>query len=228
MPFLCQLTSRNWNVKMIDLYTWNTPNGRKAAIMLEELGVPYLIKPINISTGEQKEASYTTINPNGRIPAIYDHDNQNRVFESGAILIYLAEKHKRFIPSEPKQKAEALGWLFWQASGLGPIVGQFNHFNSLNESNNYSLARFRDESLRLLTVLNKHLAQNKYIAGNEYTIADIINYTWVDTAFNGALNQNSEFQKMFEATNEWKNKLAQRPAVVTAIDKLSTLNTSKY
>lgn len=213
---------------MIDLYTWNTPNGRKAAIMLEELGIPYSIKPINISTGEQKEASYTTINPNGRIPAIYDHDSQNRVFESGAILIYLAEKHKRFIPSELKQKAEVLGWLFWQAGGLGPIVGQFNHFNSLTESNNYSLARFRDESLRLLTVLNKHLAQNRYIAGNEYTIADIMNYTWVDTVFKGGLNQNGELQKIFEATSEWKNKLSKRPAIVSAIDKLSALNTSKY
>lgn len=213
---------------MIDLYAWNTPNGRKVAIMLEELGVPYAIKAIDITKGEQKQPAYININPNGRIPAIYDHLEQTRVFESGAILVYLAEKNGRFLPHQASQKAEVMSWLFWQSSGLGPMLGQFNHFNAQEKSQVYACDRFKGESLRLLSVLNKQLENKSYVAGNEYSIADIMNYSWVETAYKALLKSEPISVDQFSGLMAWKNRLAKRSAIIAAHEKLSNLSTNKY
>jgi GSH-dependent disulfide-bond oxidoreductase len=171
---------------MIDLYTWNTPNGQKVSIMLEEIGLPYQIFPINIAQGEQHSESFLAINPNGKIPAIIDRsvEGGQRVFESGAILIYLAEKVGKLLPVNGGDRAEALAWTFWQVGGLGPMIGQWGHFSrSAPEKIPYAINRYLDESVRLLNVLNSHLNNRTFIA-DDYSIADIMNYTWASSGLN--------------------------------------------
>jgi GSH-dependent disulfide-bond oxidoreductase len=144
----------------IELYTANTPNGQKPAIMLEEIGLPYQISPVNISQGEQHTDTFLAINPNGKIPAIVDRSvaGGQRVFESGAILIYLAEKSGKLLSSDSKNRSEVLAWTFWQVGGLGPMIGQWGHFSrSAPEKISYAINRYLDESVRLLNVLDSHL-----------------------------------------------------------------------
>jgi glutathione S-transferase len=165
---------------MIDLYTWTTPNGRKVSIALEEMGLPYDTHPIELKTGAQKSPAFLKINPNGRIPAIVDRDEGDfAVFESGAILIYLAEKSGLFLPSEKKARSVVLQWLMWQMGGLGPMHGQANvFFRYFPEKIPSVIARYQGETMRLLGVMNTRLAETEFLAG-DYSIADIACWPWV-------------------------------------------------
>lgn len=226
---------------MLDLYTWNTPNGRKATIMLEEIAQPYTLKPIDIGTGAQKEPDFLHINPNGRIPALYDHETGARVFESGAILVYLAEKFPAgaaLLPRTPVERAEVLSWTYWQTGGLGPMLGQYNHFSSLNTDSPttqnglpyvpYAQQRFKDESLRLLNVLNEHLQENAFLGGRHYSIADIMNFPWVSAALNTLAPQAAPTFKYLNALLSWHRAIAARPAVKNGFQRLTDLSQSRY
>jgi len=164
---------------MIELFTAPTPNGMKIRIALEELGLPYSIRGIDFSKLEQKEDWYLKLNPNGRVPTIVDHDNGEAVWESGAILIYLAEKTGRLMPTEGMGRIRVIEWLMFQMSGLGPMMGQANvFFRYAPEKIPYAIDRYQREGKRLLTVLDTQLAANEYIAGAEYSIADIATWPW--------------------------------------------------
>ena len=164
---------------MIDLYTAATPNGHKVSITLEELGLPYTVRAIDLSSGAQKAPWFTAINPNGRIPAIVDRGNDDfAVFESGAIMLYLAERTGRLIPADEKGRSRVVQWLMFQMGGLGPMMGQANVFaRYFPEQIPAAIDRYRRESRRLLEVLDRHLADRDYLAG-DYSIADIANFTW--------------------------------------------------
>ena len=169
---------------MIELYTWNTSNGRKASIMLEELGVPYNVHPIDIGKDAQFTPEFTRINPNQKIPALVDTDGPGgqpvTVFESGALLMYLGEKFGKFFPQEPRKRLEVIQWLMFQMSAVGPIFGQVHHFKrSAKEQVPYALKRFGDECRRIYGVLNGRLAEHPFLAADEYTIADIATWPWV-------------------------------------------------
>ena len=163
---------------MIDLYTWTTPNGRKVSILLEELGLDYEVHPINIGQGDQKTPEYLKISPNNKIPAIVERDTGFALMESGAIMLYLAEKHGRFIPSDPLQKARVVEWLMWQMGGFGPMLGQAHHFLHFNPGKaEYAETRFRDEAARLYGVLNTRLEGRDYVC-DDYSIADMAIWPW--------------------------------------------------
>jgi GSH-dependent disulfide-bond oxidoreductase len=199
---------------MIDLYTWNTPNGQKVSIMLEEIGLPYQIFPINIAQREQHSESFQAINPNGKIPAIIDRsvEGGQRVFESGAILIYLAEKVGKLLPVN-SNRAEVLAWTFWQVGGLGPMIGQWGHFSrSAPEQIPYAINRYLDESVRLLNVLNSHLNNRTFIA-DDYSIADIMNYTWSSSGLNFIRSAHPERVENLAALDRWVKIIGDRPAV---------------
>ena len=169
---------------MIDLYTWATPNGHKAAIMLEETGLDYRVHPVDIANDEQFTADYERINPNGKIPAIVDEDGPGggpfTVFESGAILIYLAEKTGQLLPSAPRERSHALQWLMFQVGGLGPMLGQAQHFRRFApQPVPYAIKRYSQEAARLYRVLDKRLGESEFLAGGNYSIADIASYPWV-------------------------------------------------
>ena len=171
---------------MIDLYYWTTPNGHKITMFLEEAGLPYRIVPVNISRGEQFKPDFLRISPNNRMPAIVDHAPADggeplAVFESGAILLYLADKIGRFIPGDLRGRNMTLQWLFWQMGGLGPMAGQNHHFvQYAPEKIPYAMERYVKETARLYAVLDKHLSDGReFIAGAEYTIADMASYPWV-------------------------------------------------
>ena len=169
---------------MIDLYFWTTPNGYKVSLALEEMGLPYRIVPINIGKGEQFAPQFLKIAPNNRIPAIIDNDPKGggapvSLFESGAILLYLAEKTGKFIPADLRGRAEVLQWLFWQMGGLGPMAGQNGHFAVYApEKIPYAIERYTKETNRLYGVLNKRLADREFVAG-DYSIADMASYPWI-------------------------------------------------
>jgi len=166
---------------MIELFTAATPNGWKISIALEELALPYTVRVLSLSKLEQKEEWFLKINPNGRIPAIIDHDNGDfALFESGAILIYLAEKTGKLLPTEPKARSRVLQWLMFQMSGIGPMMGQANvFFRYAPEKIPYAIERYQREVRRLFEVMERQLANNEYIAGGDYSIADIALWSWV-------------------------------------------------
>ena len=210
---------------MIDLYTWNTPNGQKSAIMLEEIGLPYQIHPIDISKGAQHTAEFVAINPNGKIPAIIDWDIAGglRVFESGAILVYLAEKAEKLLPSDGNNRAEALAWTFWQVGGIGPAIGQWRHFShSAPEKIPYAIERYLDESIRLLSVLDRHLVDQTFIAG-DYSIADIMNYPWVSSGLNFIRAAHVDRVANLTALDRWIATVGNRPAVIKGLEVLKSL-----
>ena len=165
---------------MIDLYTASTPNGWKVSITLEELSMPYKVKEIDLIKGDQKKKSFLKINPNGRIPAIIDREENNLdIFESGAIMIYLAEKTGKLLPSDPAKKSEVLQWLMFQMGGIGPMMGQANVFyRYFPEKLQSVIDRYQNESKRLFTVIDKHLESNQYLA-QDFSIADIANWSWI-------------------------------------------------
>jgi GST-like protein len=168
---------------MITLHTWTTPNGRKPIILLEELGVPYETVPVDIGNGAQFQPGFLKLSPNNKIPAIVDSDAEGgplSLFESGAILTYLADRHGRFLAPSGAARWKAMQWLHWQIGGLGPMLGQLGFFAKQDDA--FALDRFVKEGERLLAVLDTQLAQSQYVAGDEYTIADIACYTWTMAA----------------------------------------------
>jgi len=201
---------------MIDLYTWTTPNGRKISIMLEEIGMPYTVIPVNLGKNEQHEPAFTAINPNGKIPAIVDHDVPGgplAIFESGAILIHLAEKSGRLLPRDVRQRADVLQWLMYQMSHVGPMIGQAGHFlNQAPEKVPYAIKRFLDESLRIVGVLNTGLTGRDFLAG-DYSIADIATYPWVAAAWGPFQQMLPEQVAGFPDVAGWLERVAARPAV---------------
>ncbi len=198
---------------MIDLHYWPTPNGMKASIMLEECGLDYTVIKVNIGRGDQFTSKFLSISPNNRIPAIYDHDTGISVFESGAILMYLAEKADRFMPSDVKERFEVLQWLFWQMGGLGPMAGQLSHFvNYAPEPVPYAHTRYAQEYDRLLGVMNTRLANRQYLAG-DYSIADIASFPWVaGYKYLGASLDS------FPNLRRWFDEIKLRPAVRKGVD----------
>lgn len=202
---------------MIDLYTWTTPNGRKASIMLEETGLDYTAHPIDISKGEQFSTEFLEIAPNNRIPAIVDTLSDGRtvsVFESGAILVYLAEKTGRFLPTAEPGRSRVMQWLFWQMSGVGPMTGQFYHFASAApEKLPYAIGRFRMEVRRLLAVMEKELARSPYLGG-EYSIADMATYPWIKVGLNHRPAIEAEEPIEIPNIERWLGEVGARAAVV--------------
>jgi GST-like protein len=197
---------------MIDLYTWSTPNGRKVSIMLEEVGLPYQVRPIDITKGEQFSPDFVAVNPNSKIPAIVDPYGPGggpiTVFESGAILIYLAEKTGRFLPAEPRGRIETLQWLMFQMGGIGPMFGQTHHFRRFApEPIPYAIERYTKETRRLYGVLDARLAQAEYLAG-AYSIADMATWPWT---------VRHDWQGIdlaeFPHVSRWSESIAARPAV---------------
>lgn len=191
----------------IDLYTWGTPNGLKPVILLEELGVPYTLKPINIGKGDQHEPAFRAINPNGKIPAMVDDEASVTIFESGAVLQYLAEKYGRFLPTTTADRMQAMSWLFFQVGGVGPMFGQANHFITRDDSP-YAKKRYLDEVERLYAVLDKRLGEAPFLAGTEYSIADIATWTWVRDPTRLGLSLDK-----WPHVAAWAARIAERPAV---------------
>jgi glutathione S-transferase/GST-like protein len=214
---------------MIDLYTAATPNGWKASITLEELALPYEVKLIDLASGAQKEPWFTAINPNGRIPAIVDRDEGDfAVFESGAIMLYLAEKTGRLLPTEAKARSRAVQWLMFQMGGVGPMMGQANVFTRyFPEHLPPVIERYRREGRRLFEVLNGHLADHEYLAG-DYSIADIANWSWVHTHEWPGIEIDG-----LDHLGRWMAAIAARPAVQKGVatppraDPNKTLATAK-
>ncbi len=210
---------------MIDLYTFTTPNGRKPAILLEELGLPYSIHNIDISKGEQFSPEFIAINPNSKIPAIIDRDSEIAVFESGAILIYLAEKAGKFLPQEGSDRVRVIEWLMFQMANVGPMFGQLGHFrNAAPEQILYAIARYEKESLRILGVLDRQLADNTYIAG-EYSIADMATYPWVVATTGSYMGLSLE---EFPNVRRWIATMESRSAVQTGMAILTPEFNSEY
>ena len=194
---------------MIDLYTWSTPNGRKASIMLEEVGLPYKVHAIDISKNEQFAPDFLKISPNNRIPAIVDQDNGQTLFESGAILMYLADKTGKLWAKSGEPRWRTVEWLMWQMGGVGPMLGQVHHFVKYNKGKApYAEERYLAEARRLYGVLDRRLAQAEYVAG-DYSIADISIWPWISRF---------EWQTMdlkdFPNVLRWYKAIAARPAVV--------------
>ena len=193
---------------MIDLYTWSTPNGRKISIVLEELGLPYNVHPIDINNKEQFAPAFLAISPNNRIPAIVDRDNNFSLMESGAILLYLAEKTGKLLPKELQERYRAIEWLMWQMGGVGPMLGQVHHFVKYNKGKApYAEERYLAEAHRLYGVLDKRLADHEFVAG-EYSVADIATWPWI-SRFEWQTIDLSQYPNV----KRWYLKIAQRPAV---------------
>lgn len=211
---------------MIDLYYWTTPNGHKITMFLEETGLPYKIIPVHIGKGEQFNPEFLKIAPNNRIPAIVDHNPTSggspiSLFESGAILLYLAEKSGKFIPHYEGGRAEVIQWLMWQMAGLGPMLGQNHHFVQYAPQRiPYAIDRYVNETARLYAVLNKRLADREYVAGSEYTIADMAIYPWI-------VPHEKQLQKLnrFPHLQRWFHQVAARPATIRAYEKAKEVNT---
>lgn len=201
---------------MIDFYTWTTPNGRKVAIMLEETGLAYEVHPINIGKLEQFAPDFLKISPNNKIPAIVDRGGDGgaiSVFESGAILIYLAEKTGKFLAPKGAQRAAALEWLMFQMASIGPMFGQLTHFNlHAPEKIPYAIERYTNEALRLMGVLEKRLGEASYMAG-DYSIADIATYPWVKPVFEVMAKQRPDDFADKENIRRWLDAIGARPAV---------------
>lgn len=203
---------------MIDLYYSATPNGRKVAMLLNELNVPYRTIPVNISAGDQFKPEFLAISPNNRIPAIVDHDVDGDpvpVFESGAIMWYLADKYERFLSSDPLERKETMEWLFWQVGGQGPMAGQLSHFVNYapQEERTYGHKRYLGEYERLAAVLDRRLAGREWMVGDAYSIADMICWPWILIA----KPLSSDISAM-ENLMAWRNRIKDRPATRAAVD----------
>jgi GST-like protein len=217
-------SSRGEAFTMIDLYYWTTPNGHKITLFLEEAGVPYTIHPVNLGRGDQFKPEFLAISPNNRIPAIVDQDPADggapvSIFESGAILLYLAEKTGKFLPKDLRGRITALEWLFWQVGGLGPMAGQNHHFKQYApEKLSYAIERYVNETNRLYAVLNKRLADWAFVAG-EYSIADMASYPWI-------VPYENQGQKLadFPHLERWFEAIRARPATQRAYTKAAEIN----
>jgi GST-like protein len=209
---------------MIDLYYWTTPNGHKITLFLEEAGLPYTIHPVNLGRGDQFKPEFLAVSPNNRIPAIVDQDPNDGgapvpVFESGAILLYLAEKTGQFLPKDLRGRTAALEWLFWQVGGLGPMAGQNHHFRQYApEKLGYAIERYVNETNRLYAVLNKRLADRAFVAG-DYSIADMAAYPWI-------VPYENQGQKLtdFPHLRRWFEAIHARPATGRAYARAAEIN----
>ena len=207
---------------MIDAWTWPTPNGHKVHIALEELALPYKVIPINIGKGDQFKPEFLAITPNHRIPAIVDHDGPGgkavEIFESGAILIYLSEKTGgKLIPTDPAGRYACLQWLMFQMGGVGPMFGQYNHFaNYATDKIPYAIERYTNEVIRLHRVLDKRLSQAAYLAGDQYSMADIATFPWVRNPDRRNINLSD-----YPNVQRWHDAIAARPAVQRGVEVLS-------
>jgi GSH-dependent disulfide-bond oxidoreductase len=212
---------------MLDLYYWTTPNGHKITMFLEEVGLPYNLVPINIGKGAQFQPDFLKISPNNRIPAIVDRDPVGggepiSVFESGAILLYLAEKTGKLIPADIRDRVEVLQWLFWQMGGLGPMAGQNHHFSQYApEKIPYAIDRYVNETGRLYAVLDRQLRDREYIAG-EYSIADIASYPWIVP-----FDRQGQKLEDFPHLQRWFEAIKIRSATVRAYDKAEAFKTEQ-
>jgi len=210
---------------MIDLYFWTTPNGMKPLILLEELGLAYTVRPVNLSTGEQFSQAFTRISPNQKIPAIVDHapaggSEQIALFESGAILHYLAEKTGRFLPTSFSPRSEVIQWLFWQMAGLGPTLGQYLHFAVYaDQAIPYAQGRFGREKERLYQLLDDRLRDREFIAG-DYSIADMAAYPWIRR-----MEREGSQLDSFPNLNQWHETISRRSAVERAYEHAAAINT---
>lgn len=211
---------------MLTLYTWTTPNGYKASILLEELGLDYDIVPVNLGAKEQKTPEYLALNPDGKIPTLVDQDGPGgkpiTIFESGAILWYLAEKAGKFLPTEPRAKYLALEWLMFQMSSVGPMLGQAKHFRmDAPEQLAYPLKKFGDEAKRIYAILDKRLGEADYLAG-EYSIADIATWPWVRNYAKHGVELDD-----LPHIKKWFNIIGERPAVKAALARVDTAAAAK-
>lgn len=198
---------------MIDLYTWRTPNGYKVSIALEEMGLEYKVHPVNIMKDEQFEPDFLEIAPNNKIPAIVDHDTGQTLFESGAILIYLAEKTGKFLPTDPKARMDTLQWLMWQMGGFGPMLGQAHYFLHFNKGvSEHAGNRFKVETARLYDVLDEQLEDKEYVAGDEVSIADFAIFPWA-ARYEWHTIDLSEYENVLD----WYRKMAARPGVQAGV-----------
>jgi GST-like protein len=210
---------------MIDLYYWPTPNGHKIPLFLEEAGLDYRIVPVDIGKGEQFKPDFLAISPNNRMPAIVDHAPAGggapvSVFESGAILLYLAEKTGRFLPADPRGRVAVTEWLFWQMAGLGPMTGQYGHFTVYApERVPYAIDRYTREVQRLLGVLDRRLAGRAFVAGDDYTIADMACHPWINPYTKAPLDLTP-----YPEVRRWHAAIAARPAVQRAYAKGAEVN----
>jgi len=207
---------------MIEVYSWATPNGHKVHIMLEECGLPYRVHAVDIGAGDQFKPEFLAISPNNKIPAITDADGPGgkpiSLFESGAILLYLAAKTARFLPDETVAKYQVLQWLMFQMGSVGPMLGQTHHFRTYApEKIPYAIDRYTNEAKRLYGVMNKQLAKTKYIAGPAYTIADIAIFPWLRSWKNQAIDWND-----YPHLKGWFDEIAARPAVMRGVEVLAS------
>jgi GST-like protein len=206
---------------MIEVYSWATPNGHKVHIMLEECGLPYRVHGVNIGTGEQFAPEFLAISPNNKIPAITDPDGPDgeaiSLFESGAILLYLASKTGRFLPTDLRGRWSTMEWLMFQMGGVGPMLGQAHHFRIYApEKIPYAIERYSNEARRLYGVMNRRLAKSRYIAGPEYTIADIAIFPWLRSWKNQGIDWNEH-----PHLKGWFDEVAARPAVMRGVEVLA-------
>ena len=199
---------------MIDLYTWSTPNGRKISILLEELKIDYKVTSINIMKNEQFSESFLKISPNNKIPAIVDKENNITLMESGAIMLYLAEKYNKFLPNDSINKFKCIEWLNFQTGSQGPMLGQAHHFLKFNKGKSaYAEERYHKEAERLYKVMNNQLMKNTYLAGEEYTIADIAAWPWV-----ARFEWHQVDLKKYEYLKTWYTKISSREAIQKGYD----------
>ena len=211
---------------MIELYFWTTPNGMKPLILLEETGLAHTIRPVNISKGEHFTEAFTRISPNQKIPAIVDRSPAGgaapiAVFESGAILQYLAEKSGQFLPRSQPERAEVMQWLFWQMAGLGPMLGQHLHFSVYaDQAVPYAQGRYSREKERLYQVMDRRLGDRNFLAG-DYSIADMAAYPWIRT-----LERNGSHLNRFGNLTRWYGAVSERPAVARAYARAKAINTT--
>ena len=206
---------------MIEVYSWATPNGHKVHIMLEECGLPYRVHAVNIGTGDQFKPEFLAISPNNKIPAITDPQGPDgkpiSLFESGAILLYLASKTGRFLPRSDRQKWQVLQWLMFQMGGVGPMLGQNHHFRQYApEKIEYAINRYTNEARRLYGVMDRQLDGRRFIAGNQYTIADMAIFPWLRNWKNQGIDW-AEFPRL----HEWFERIGARPAVQRAVQVLA-------
>ncbi len=208
---------------MIDLYSWATPNGHKVHIMLEECGLPYRVHPIDIGAGDQFKPEFLKISPSNKIPAIVDSEGPDgrpiSLFESGAILLYLASKTGKFLPKTDRQKFEMLQWLMFQMGGVGPMLGQAHHFRIYAPQKiDYAIKRYTNEAKRLYGVMDKQLATRKFIAGDHYTLADIAIFPWLRSWQNQGIDWAD-----YPHLKQWFDTIAERPAVQRGVQVLTDL-----
>ncbi len=208
---------------MIEVYSWATPNGHKVHVMLEECALPYRVHAVDIGAGDQFKPDFLAISPNNKVPALVDPDGPDgkpiNVFESGAILLYLASKTGRFLPTDLRARWEVLQWLMFQMGGVGPMLGQAHHFRIYApEKVPYAVDRYTNEAKRLYGVMNKRLAKSKYMGCNEYSIADIAIFPWLRSWKNQGIDWND-----FPHLKGWFDEIAARPAVMRGVEVLTSL-----